>query len=111
LPFSALANGPSSPMHPLAELVLTELLTPSAAYQVALAPAPVGSPAAAASATGAGGPWPATLAAADAVNVLLKDWDDVVADALFTENVALDRPYPERLGDLALLRDRIGAFD
>jgi CubicO group peptidase (beta-lactamase class C family) len=107
----ALGNGTYSAMHSLAELVLRELLTPSAAYHVALAPAPVGSPAAAASATGAGGPWPQTLAAADAVNGLLKDWDDVVAGALFSENVALDRPYRERLGDLALLRGRIGAFD
>ena len=107
----ALGNGTYSAMHSLAELVLRSLLTPSAAYHVALAPAPVGSPAAAASATGAGGPWPQTLAAADAVNGLLKDWDDVVADALFSENVALDRPYRERLGDLALLRGRIGAFD
>jgi CubicO group peptidase (beta-lactamase class C family) len=107
----ALGNGTYSAMHSLAELVLGSLLTPSAAYHVALAPAPVGSPAAAASATGAGGPWPQTLAAADAVNGLLKDWDDVVADALFSENVALDRPYRERLGDLALLRGRIGAFD
>jgi len=44
------------------------------------------------------------------VNGLLQDWDDAAADALFTENVALDRPYPERRGDLALLRDRIGTF-
>ncbi|MGH3294342.1 MAG: serine hydrolase, partial [Trebonia sp.] len=107
----ALGNGTYSPMHSLAELVLRALLTPSAAYHVALAPAPVGSPAAAASATGAGGPWPQTIAAADAVNGLLKDWDDAVADALFTENVALDRPYRERLGDLALLRGRIGPYD
>jgi len=107
----ALGNGTYSPMHNLAELVLRALLTPSAAYHVALAPAPVGSPAAAASTAGAGGPWPQTLAAADAVNGLLKDWDDAVADALFTENVALDRPYRERLSDLALLRARIGAFD
>ena len=107
----ALGNGTYSAMHSLAELVLGALLIPSAAYHVALAPAPVGSPAAAASATGAGGPWPQTLAAADAVNGLLKDWDDVVADALFSENVALDRPYRERLADLALLRGRIGAFD
>ena len=110
----ALGNGTYSPMYSLAELVLRALLTPSAAYHVALAPvrpprpprpprpAPGG---------GAGGPWPQTLAAADAVSRLLKDWDDAAADALFTENVALDRPYPERLADLALLRSRIGAFD
>ncbi len=97
----ALGNGTYSAMHSLAELVLKALLSPSPAYQVALAPAtPV-----------AGGPWPQTLAAADAVNALLKDWDDAAADALFTENVALDRPYRERRGDLALLRGRIGAFD
>ena len=45
------------------------------------------------------------------MNALLKDWDDAAADALFTENVALDRPYQERRADLALLRRRIGAFD
>jgi hypothetical protein len=41
---------------------------------------------------------------------LLTDWDDAAADALFSENVALDRPYPERRADLALLAARIGAF-
>jgi hypothetical protein len=109
----ALGNGTYSPMHSLAELVLRVLLTPSAAYYVALAPVPAASAAPAVPATsggGAGGPWPQTLAAADAVNRLLKDWDDAAADALFTENVALDRPYPERLGDLALIRTGIGAF-
>ncbi len=44
------------------------------------------------------------------MNELLQDWDDAAADALFTENVALDRPYQERLADLALIRARIGAF-
>ena len=92
----ALGNGTYSPMHALADLVMRALLTRSASYHVALAPG--------------GGPWPQTLAAADAVNKLLQNWDDATADALFTENVALDRPYPERLGDLALIRDRIGAF-
>jgi CubicO group peptidase (beta-lactamase class C family) len=103
----ALGNGTYAQMHSLAELVLRALLIPSASYQVALAPSAPGS----AAAGGAGEPWPQTLAAADAVNGLLKGWDDVAADALFTENVALDRPYEERLSDLALLRGRIGAFD
>jgi CubicO group peptidase (beta-lactamase class C family) len=98
----ALGNGTYARMNALAELVLNALVPRSAAYQTALAPARAGA--------AAGGPWPATLAAADAVNALLQDWDDAVADALFTENVAQDRPYPERRGDLALLRDRIGAF-
>jgi CubicO group peptidase (beta-lactamase class C family) len=93
----ALGNGTYSAMYALAELVLRALLTPSASYHVALAPA--------------GGPWPETLAAADAVNALLRDWDDAAADALFTGNVALDRPYDERRSDLGLLRTRIGAFD
>ena len=101
----ALGNGTYASMHSLADLVLRELLTRSADYTVALAPARQ------ASAGHAGGPWPQTLAAADAVNVLLKDWDDAAADALFTENVAQDRPYTERRGDLALLGTRIGAFD
>ena len=118
----ALGNGTYSAMYALAELVLRALLTPSASYHVALAPAPAGSAGSAASAGEAagdgkaagalaGGPWPETLAAADAVNALLRDWDDAAADALFTENVALDRPYDERRSDLGLLRTRIGAFD
>ena len=104
----ALGNGTYSPMYALADLVLGALLTRSASYHVALAPASSGSSGPAHSS--AGGPWPQTLAAADAVNKLLRDWDDAAADALFTENVALDRPYQERLGDLALIRARIGAF-
>jgi CubicO group peptidase (beta-lactamase class C family) len=98
----ALGNGTYSAMYALAELVMRALVTDSPAYHVALAPA---------SAVEAGGPWPQTLAAADAVNALLRDWDDAAANALFSENVALDRPYDERRRDLALLRDRIGAFD
>jgi serine-type D-Ala-D-Ala carboxypeptidase/endopeptidase len=100
----ALGNGTYAAMYALAELVLKALLTPSAAYHVALAP-----PAADTDA-GVGRPWPETLTAADAVSKLLMDWDAAAADALFTENVALDRPYRERLADLALLRARIGAF-
>jgi serine-type D-Ala-D-Ala carboxypeptidase/endopeptidase len=107
----ALGNGTYSPMYAVAELVLRALLTSSASYHVALAPVRADAVASGGSAASAeGGPWPQTLAAADAVHKLLQDWDDAAADALFTENVALDRPYPERRADLALLRDRIGAF-
>jgi CubicO group peptidase (beta-lactamase class C family) len=98
----ALGNGTYAAMYALAELVHKALLTPSGAYHVALAPARADA--------SAGGPWPETLTAADAVNRLLQDWDNAAADALFTENVALDRPYQERVGDLALIRTRIGAF-
>jgi CubicO group peptidase (beta-lactamase class C family) len=98
----ALGNGTYSPMYALAELVLKALLTRIPAAQVALAPAVRGAR--------GGAPWPETLAAADAASALVGHWDDARADALFTENVALDRPYPERQADLALLRERIGAF-
>jgi CubicO group peptidase (beta-lactamase class C family) len=98
----ALGNGTYAAMHSLADLVLRALLSGSTTPPVALAPAAAGA--------SAGAPWPQTLAAADAVNGLLSDWDDAAADALFSENVALDRPYQERRADLALLRSRIGAF-
>ncbi|HMD95527.1 MAG TPA: hypothetical protein VKG80_23075, partial [Trebonia sp.] len=55
-------------------------------------------------------PWPETLAATDAVNRLLQDWDDAAAGALFCENVALDSPYPERRNAIGLIRERIGDF-
>jgi CubicO group peptidase (beta-lactamase class C family) len=115
----ALGNGTYAAMYALAELVFKALLPRSVTYRAALAPAAAGAPGAgvpaAAGVPGAGvsavgGPWPETLAAADAVNGLLTDWDDATADALFCENVALDRPYRERRADLALLRSRIGAF-
>jgi len=93
----ALGNGTYAAMSVVAQLVLKALLPRSTAYHVDLAPAP-------------SGPWPETLAAADAVNELLKNWDDAHAAALFAENVPLDRPYQERRDDLALLRERIGDF-
>jgi hypothetical protein len=102
----ALGNGTYAPMSGLAELVLRSLLTSSPDCHVALAPArrPAGA------ARPSAGPWPETLAAADAVSSLLQDWDDAAADALFSSNVALDRPYAQRRADLELLRSRIGAF-
>ncbi|HET9081218.1 MAG TPA: serine hydrolase domain-containing protein [Trebonia sp.] len=98
----ALGNGTYAAMYALAELVLRALLARCAPCHVALAPAVAPRRAA--------GPWPETVAAADAVNGLLRDWDDAAADVLFSENVPLDRPYSERRADLALLRERIGAF-
>jgi CubicO group peptidase (beta-lactamase class C family) len=108
----ALGNGTYSPMYALADLLLKALVTRSTAYHVSLAPVSATStPAVTGPAvTGAAGPWPQTVAAADAVNRLLQDWDDATADALLSENVALDRPYQERLRDVALIRDRIGPF-
>jgi len=92
----ALGNGTYTPMSSVADLVLRSLLHQSAAQHVALAPA--------------SGPWPETREATVLVSRLLTDWNDAVADALFSPNVALDRPFPERRADLALLRSRIGAF-
>jgi CubicO group peptidase (beta-lactamase class C family) len=93
----ALGNGTYAPMSPLTGLLLEALVPSSSAYQVALAPAPAG-------------PWPATLAAQEKVSRLVTEWDDAAADALFTENVALDGPYNERRHVIGLLRERIGAF-
>jgi CubicO group peptidase (beta-lactamase class C family) len=100
----ALGNGTYSPMSVLAELVLRELLSPGPFSPVALAPAPAGL------GVRSGAPWPETLEAAAAVGRLLENWDDSAAGTLFSANVALDRPYAERQGDLALLRERIGSF-
>jgi hypothetical protein len=76
---------------------------------VALAPAsPPAGAAASPQVRPAGAPWPETIAAAAAVSQLLQTWDDATADALFTENVALDGPYPERRYVIGLIRERIG---
>ncbi|HXW47313.1 MAG TPA: serine hydrolase domain-containing protein [Streptosporangiaceae bacterium] len=62
------------------------------------------------SAPAPGGPWPETVAARQAVDELLADWDDSAAGRLFAPNVALDRPLAQRRADVALLRERIGEF-
>ena len=101
----ALANGTYAPMTGLTALVLDALLPSSPTYHVALAPAAPSAPA-----TDAAAPWPETLAAAEAVNRLLLAWDDGIADALFSENVALDSPYGERRHAIDRIRARIGDF-
>jgi hypothetical protein len=109
----ALANGTYAPMTGLTALILDALLPPSPAYSIALAPAALAPPsesAPPAPPAAAGAPWPETLAAAEAVNRLLLAWNDATADALFTENVALDGPYPERRHAIDRVRERIGDF-
>jgi CubicO group peptidase (beta-lactamase class C family) len=54
------------------------------------------------------GPWPETLAAREQVTRLLRSWDDAAARQLFSENVALDQPFPERQRKIRLIRERIG---
>jgi CubicO group peptidase (beta-lactamase class C family) len=97
----ALGNGTYAGMSVLSDLVLRSIVPRSAAYQVSLAPA--------------GGPWPETLKAREAVDRLLASsddtgWDDAAANALFSDNVALDAPYSERRHAIALVRSRIGEF-
>jgi hypothetical protein len=119
----ALGNGTYAPMTQLTSLLL-EALVPrrSAVYQLALAPGFTLAPGLASTGPDApaGGPWPETLTAREAVSHLLftvanrAPGDPVVGElfaaAPFTENVALDRPYPERARDIGLLFDRIGVF-
>jgi CubicO group peptidase (beta-lactamase class C family) len=54
------------------------------------------------------GPWPETLAARERVTRLLRSWDEEAAGKLFSENVALDEPFPERHRKIRLIRERIG---
>ena len=97
-----LANGTYAPAPVLSARLLTAMIGPApparAAGRAAAYPA---APA---------GPWPATLAAQREANKLLYRWNDARADRLFSENVALDEPYPERRQRIGLVRERIGVF-
>jgi CubicO group peptidase (beta-lactamase class C family) len=99
-----LANGTYAPAGSLAGELLAALLASSAAAAAASpwrvtgpVPAPVG-------------PWPETLAARDAVDGLLQNWDDDVAGRLLAPNVDLDEPLTERRADIETIRERIGPF-
>jgi CubicO group peptidase (beta-lactamase class C family) len=92
----AMGNGTYARVSVLTRLLLQALVPGSESRHVALAPA--------------GPPWPETLAAREAVNQLLASWDDAAADALFCENVALDRPYAERRHVIGLISERIGGL-
>jgi CubicO group peptidase (beta-lactamase class C family) len=54
------------------------------------------------------GPWPETLAARVKVTQLLQSWDDAAAERLFSENVALDEPFPERQSKIRMIREHLG---
>ncbi len=54
---------------------------------------------------------PGLLAARDAVDGLVRQWDDAAAARLFTPNVDLDRPLAERREELAGLAERHGALE
>ena len=55
-----------------------------------------------------GTPWPETRQAQQAVDELLRSWDDAAADRIFTPNVAQDEPYPARREKAALTWQRLG---
>jgi CubicO group peptidase (beta-lactamase class C family) len=100
-----LANGTYAPAGALAAELLTALLSSAdgtASRSGCRVSGPVPAP---------GGPWPATLAARDAVDGLLQDWNDDVAGRLLAPNVDLDQPLAERRADIATLRARIGPFE
>ena len=106
----ALGNGSYAPMSPLTGLLL-DALVPSSNSVPGRARARARTRRTSANAADkAGAPWPQTLAAEEQVNRLLQSWDDAAADALFTENVALDAPYTERRHAIGLIRERIGDF-
>jgi CubicO group peptidase (beta-lactamase class C family) len=45
------------------------------------------------------------------LRLLSQGWDDATADAIFLENVAMDRPYAERAQELDALRRKAGPLD
>lgn len=49
--------------------------------------------------------------AAGLCRLVADGWDDALADTIFLENVALDRPYAERAADLAAIREKAGTPD
>jgi CubicO group peptidase (beta-lactamase class C family) len=55
-----------------------------------------------------GTPWPETQQAQQAVDALLRSWDDQAAERIFTPNVAQDEPYPARREKAALAWQRLG---
>ena len=57
-----------------------------------------------------GGLWPETIAARDAVDHLLQDWDQAIAGWIFAPNIDMDQPLEQRRADIARLRERIGPF-
>jgi CubicO group peptidase (beta-lactamase class C family) len=99
-----LANGTYASAGALAGELLTALLASAATparESACRASGPVPAP---------GGPWPETLAARDAVNGLLQNWNGEVARRLFAPNVDLDQPLAQRHADSDTLRERIGSF-
>ena len=107
-----LANSTYAPVGPFAVRLLTTVLRQEARRAVPDRAAHLDGSAHAdrALALAPAGPWPETVAARDDVAGLLQSWDDAVAGKLFSGNVALDEPFPERQRKIALIHERLGDF-
>ena len=96
-----LANSTYAAAHPLAGQLLDALLRAAPA-------APAGQPRARGPVPAPGTPWPETRQAQQAVDELLRSWDDAAADRIFSPNVAQDEPYAARREKAALAWQRLG---
>jgi CubicO group peptidase (beta-lactamase class C family) len=96
-----LANSTYAAAHPLAGQLLDALLRTAPA-------APAGQPRARGPVPAPGTPWPETRQAQQAVDELLRSWDDAAADRIFSPNVAQDEPYAARREKAALAWQRLG---
>jgi CubicO group peptidase (beta-lactamase class C family) len=96
-----LANSTYAAAHPLAGQLLDALLRAAPA-------APAGQPRARGPVPAPGTPWPETRQAQQAVDELLRSWDDAAADRIFSPNVAQDEPYAARREKAALTWQRLG---
>ncbi len=102
----ALGNGTYCNMSPLTGLVLRAIVPASRSCHVALAPSRAGGSTGSAGGNGVGGLWPETVAARLAVDQLLLNWDDAVADALFTRKSLITRAPSA----IERVKSRIGSF-
>jgi CubicO group peptidase (beta-lactamase class C family) len=103
-----LGNATYAPVTPVAARMLRAVLRVRADYLATSGR--TGAPARVAVPLAPDGPWPETLAARETVSRLLQSWDDAVARDLFSENVALDEPFPERRHKIGLIRERLGGL-
>ncbi len=108
----ALGNSTYAPVGPFAVRLLTTVLEQHARRTVPGRAGRVDGSAHAdrALALAPGGPWPETVAARDDMARLLLSWDDALAEKLFSGNVPLDEPFPERQHKIELIRERLGDF-
>jgi len=97
-----LGNATYAPAYQLAATVLELLVADARAHR---------RPAVRGPAPGDGRPWPATLAAREAVQHLLTGWDDDLAAAVFAGNVDLDEPLADRRATVERAREQLGALD